>query len=243
MLLAKEPILRLQLANLDRERQRELKLADLSDSWHQLANQVAQTLVWSWSETEMWDYHRTRLPFDALPLNLAQWLRGQTSTSRWTTEMLKPLVCDIPQHESLAVYGWAPTWVTSTLALHSSSFFCCFDAQYGWLTPPTLQDSSEGRWEVTRKENDTLGVTELAFTLNATHLTYHDTHRYALPPVQSDTIILSGKLPIWLYVALARHYGQKGKTIAIANPTLQAAVQINGEEVGKRIPWGKIAQN
>ncbi|MGB0384898.1 MAG: CRISPR-associated protein Csx3 [Ardenticatenaceae bacterium] len=233
-LLSEHPLLRLQLGNLDRER--DFGLDKLGFPWQKLAERVATTI--GYNESEMWDYHRTRLPFDALALNLHDKQSKYDSNSRWwKTEMLPRLLQDVCQESALAIYGRAPTWVASALALHTQKPIHCFDAQYGWLTPPTLQHSADnGAWQVTKTHQPHL--TELAFTLAPTHLAPKPTLKGPLPSIEpTTTILLSGKLPIWLYMGLARYYAHHGHTIAIAHPRLKAGVQINRSAVGKQIPW------
>lgn len=240
-ILCQQPYLQLQLSQLDRERNFK---QPLSIAWQRLIEQVA-TII-GYTEHKMWNYHRSSLPFDALALNLEHKVADYDSNSRWwNTQMLPRLLQEVCQESPLAIYGRAPTWVASALALHTLKPIRYFDAQYGWLTPPTLQDTTDnGAWRVIKTPQKHL--TELAFTLCPTHLAPQPTLTGPLPaPLPGTTIILSGKLPIWLYIALARHYRQYGNPIAIADPRLKmpdnperkAAVQIYGPEVGKHVPW------
>lgn len=234
---AQDPLLRVQLGNLDR--QRDVKSEDLSklgEPWQQLATLVADTI--GYQQNEMWNHHKRSLSFDEIPLNLEQSIKDySTTSSRWKTSMLPRLLADTPQQEALAVYGRAPTWVYSALALHNKSAFRCFDAQYGWLIPPTLEASLEdGAWSVkNRIDHHTF---DLEFKLSRTHLTPLSTLKGPLPsPPAGKTIILSGKLPIWLYIALARHYQHYNQPIAIAELRAQTDKPTIPNTIGARIPW------
>lgn len=234
---AKDDLLRLQLGNLDRKRDvRSEDLNEFSEVWQKLAKWVGAVI--GYQQAKMWDLHKKSLPLNAIPLNLEQSIKDySTNSALWKTSMLAPLLADTPQNQALAAYGRAPTWIYSALALHNRSSFRCFDAQYGWLTPPTLEQRSEGgAWEVIINTQN--NIIDLAFKLQRTHLTPLPTLIGPLPsPPAGKTIILSGKLPIWLYVALARHYRKYNQPIAIANPTQQEGQQPSPNTIGMHIPW------
>jgi CRISPR-associated protein Csx3 len=137
----------------------------------------------------------------------------------WSPDQLQKMLRQISPQEPLSVYGRAPNWVYGALALHSEPNlpFFQFDPRYGgqlagWLYPPTFQTSAtlqadQPLVKLATRDNDSAWM--LTTYLNTGYLDYNEADQILLPEPPSERgIIISGKLPLWLFTALARHYAR-----------------------------------
>ncbi len=66
----------------------------------------------------------------------------------------------------------------------------------------------------------------VAFRLQESLLAYRKSLTLPLPSIPGSAVILEGKLPFWLLTALVRHYRARGKSVAVYQPPLSAAVVV-----------------
>ncbi|HEX4208729.1 MAG TPA: CRISPR-associated protein Csx3 [Ktedonobacteraceae bacterium] len=134
----------------------------------------------------------------------------------WYASLLQPLLASLPPHTEMAVHGRAPNWVYGALAMHAyPQPFHQFDGCIGWVQPRELK---VGNPKQQCAEIMTLDDQELRddVTIVHVHLTYYyvdyDTEADQLvfpePPADKG-VIISGKLPLWLFTSLTRFYAQK----------------------------------
>ena len=134
----------------------------------------------------------------------------------WDPRMLKPLFTSLsPAQDTLWVYGRAPNWLYGALALREKNKpFHLFDARLGWISSPTLQTHAT----LPVSQQETLDVQEKPYgdaTILFLHPTYHylireEAEQLVFPELPSEQgLILNGKLPLWLFTALARLYAQR----------------------------------
>jgi CRISPR-associated protein Csx3 len=131
----------------------------------------------------------------------------------WTQDLLQPLLDKVAQ-TAMAVYGRAPAWVYGALALRAETQpFYQFDARIGWVTPPLLPAGAPGPSSgspITIKDdrcND-----EYIIFIHPVHnyLDYREANKLVFPePPPGHGVIVTGKLPLWLFTALARFYAQR----------------------------------
>lgn len=147
----------------------------------------------------------------------------------WQPEHLPDLLDYLPEAVPLALYGRAPNWIYAAIALLTyPAEFYQFDPRLSWVTPPTLQPGpippdSPLQAHVT-SHTDYL---HLDFFLPTSYIDYTEAEGLAIPPLPSGMgVILSGKLPHWLYTALALAY-RTAPWIAVYQPQLQAAAVCN----------------
>lgn len=136
-------------------------------------------------------------------------------TEEWTTDLLEPLLANVPAQTALAVYGRAPNWVYGALARHAGTqAFYQFDAVLGWVCMPTLRISTSGQlmqsplhiYPPYTDDN------QYAIRIHPIHnyLDYTEANQLEFPEPPSDRgIIVSGKLPLWLFTALTRFYADR----------------------------------
>lgn len=136
-------------------------------------------------------------------------------TEEWTTDLLEPLLANVPAQAALAVYGRAPNWVYGALALHAGTqAFYQFDAVLGWVCMPTLHTGTSGQLMQSPlhiyppyKDDD-----QYAILMHPIHnyLDYTEADQLEFPEPPPDLgVIVSGKLPLWLFTALARFYANR----------------------------------
>jgi CRISPR-associated protein Csx3 len=155
-----------------------------------------------------------------------------------------PLLFDyLPAGVPLGLYGRGPNWLYAAAALlaHPASFYQ-FDARLGWVSPPELVVSEPSADALLRAGKEHRGNhTHLAFELVKAYLDYTEAEGLMVPPVSSDVgLVFSGKLPLWLYTALALTYAASVPWLAVYQPQLgeEAAVvasQVSEPSVGDRV--------
>ncbi|MCZ7575146.1 MAG: hypothetical protein M5U01_41890 [Ardenticatenaceae bacterium] len=228
---AEGPPLRLQLGGLER-RHHPVE----SEVWRLLADRVAATN--GWTPAALWRYQRGLAPAGTFPFNLDEWLaREAPGAARWAPGMLAALLAALPPGVALAAYGGRPVWLAAALAAARPEPLVVFDARYGWLALPALeQTDGEGAWTVTTQVHGER--TDLSFCLRAAHIPPVSPLEGPLPAVPAGTtLVLDGQLPVWLYAALARHYARRGNTVALAILASHVAVQVSGPTPGRTLPW------
>jgi CRISPR-associated protein Csx3 len=128
---------------------------------------------------------------------------------RWSPEHLPALLDYLPAGTPLAIYDRGPNWLYAALALYTyPAQLYQFDVRLGWVAPPRL---------VIRRDATPSGVTfrlldrpdhaRLEVALAESYLDYAEAEGLAVPPPPPGKgVVLSGKLPLWLWTALAVAY-------------------------------------
>ncbi|MGC8879395.1 MAG: CRISPR-associated protein Csx3 [Anaerolineae bacterium] len=128
---------------------------------------------------------------------------------QWSPEQLGKVLVYAPPHLPLAIYDRGPNWLYAALAVHVyPALLYQFDVRLGWIAPPTLElaediTTSPVRADITLQ--DPYAWVELS--LPGDYLDYGEIEQVRLPRIPADKgVILSGKLPLWLWTAAARAY-------------------------------------
>ncbi|MCC6608003.1 MAG: hypothetical protein IT327_32655 [Anaerolineae bacterium] len=163
----------------------------------------------------------------------------------WQPDELSFLLDQVPDNQPVAVYGRSANWIYAALALAAGSNpFTMFDAKLGWVTPPTLPrrthmpDADDWQTQLTSYENHFL----LEMNTGSQYLDIDDPDRIPLPPVpKGKGVILSGRIPHWLLVAVCQHLAPTQDWLAVYQPPLHAALvvwsQSKNYTVGQLIPY------
>lgn len=184
-------------------------------------------------EAEMARHHLCQAPVE-LSLNLpalAETLRVENG--RWQPSHL-PLLRDyLPAARPLALYGRAPVWIYAYLGLLAApADIWLFDVRFGWIQPPKLSrlaETTSPNWnlQVTHADDHTL----LTINTQSQYLAIEDVAGAALPDLPAQKgLIISGKLPNWLWTAVARHYAADVSWIAIYYPPLKTGIVIHSQQ-------------
>lgn len=158
----------------------------------------------------------------------------------WVTDLLQPLLDELPAQTAMAVYGRAPIWVYSALALHAATQpFYQFDARLGWIALPIVQ-AAQG----TQSSRDVIHIKEeypndaYVILIHPVHnyLDYRDADQLLFPEPPQRGVIVTGKLPEWLFTALARFYAQRDVPwIAVNNARNNQPVVIYSRDRSHRV--------
>ncbi len=141
----------------------------------------------------------------------------------WEPHHLPAVLEYLPEATSLGLYGRGPNWLYAAVALLAQpELFYQFDVRLGWVAPPTLRLGVPAPQAPLRAHlHARPDHVHLAFELLKPHLDYVEAEGLAVPPVPSrQGIVLSGKLPLWLYTALAVTYAPDARWLAVYQPQL-----------------------
>ena len=141
--------------------------------------------------------------------------------AEWQPSHLPRVLDYLPEATPLGLYGRGPNWLYAAVALQAHpELFCQFDARLGWVWPPTMY---LGTPPANAPAAATLEPREdhvhLAFTLARAYLDHAEAEGLIVPPVPAGQgVVLSGKLPLWLYTALALAYAPRVRWLAVYQP-------------------------
>lgn len=150
------------------------------------------------------------------------------ATNPWYPAELAPLLASLPADEPLGIYGRGPVWVYAALAAFSAPTPQVFDVRQGWVLPPSLvlvdqSDPTRLRWDAVIAHPN---YTHLRLSIPDGYLDYRTASDLPVPQVAADQgVVLDGRLPNWLWAALARTYTEAA-WIAIYQPQLHHAVVV-----------------
>ena len=164
---------------------------------------------------ELEKFHLANAPIGFVVVHLLEQLHALApDTDEWPPDRLQPLLEKLSAQTAMAVYGRAPNWVYGALALHAGTQpFHQFDALLGWVAPPALQASASKQAPQSpisvKQENYT---DSYVIHIHPVHnyLDYTEADQLVFPePPPNLGVIVTGKLPLWLFTALARFYAQR----------------------------------
>lgn len=178
-----------------------------------LLERVSQ-LFRSYSLAELEKYHLDTAQIEFVVHLPHQLYALASDTDEWTPDMLQPLLMGLSAQTAMAVYGRAPNWVYGALALHAGRQpFQQFDARLGWVTPPVLQaSSSEQLSQSLIYMQEEIRDDSYIILIHPIHnyLDHREADKLVFPePPPHRGVVVSGKLPHWLFTALARFYAQR----------------------------------
>ncbi len=145
----------------------------------------------------------------------------------WQPADLPALLDSLPGGEPLGIYGRGPAWLYAALAAFNAPARCVvFDPRYGWLDLPDISFGVTPDERLSWQTSAQGSACRLDIGITDTYLDPYTTTSYRLMPVDRERgVILSGKLPLWLYATLARAY-RENAWVACYQPQLDAAVVV-----------------
>ncbi len=161
----------------------------------------------------------------------------------WEPKHLPSLLDYLPVATPLGLYGRAPNWLYAAVArlTHPAAFYQ-FDPRLGWITPPALRlDLPPDDAPLQARAIHRADHLHLDFYLPSSYLDYSEAAGLPVPPPpQTDIgIVIGGKIPHWLYTALATAY-RSAPWLAVYQPQLARAVIVHStapsHPVGECIP-------
>jgi CRISPR-associated protein Csx3 len=210
------PFLRGQISRLERGRTAQ------GPAFQALVDRLAA--LFAYNAAELRTAHLSLAPVE-LVVELAR--MGRTlglgdEWRRWLPRDLPALLDYLPAHKPLAVYDRGPNWLYAALALYAyPQPLYQFDVRLGWVAPPTLLiDPASPSSLLAARLLHRPTHTRLELALAGDYLDYGEAEGLALPPLPPGKgVVLSGKLPLWLWTALVRVY-RDAPWVAVFQPPL-----------------------
>jgi len=219
-LIAQTPIVRGIIAGLERGQQASGLVFDT------VIDQLAG--LFAWDSTALRRYHCDHAPVETV-IDLDR--RGRTlgiefrsERAYWHPGDLPRLLDDLPEAKLLALYGRAPNWLYAGVACQTyPASFYQFDVRLGWVQARPLRlgiplPDTPVRFQIEQSTNR-VRVTGI---LPDAYVEYDDLDGVATPLVSPGLgVILDGKIPHWLYTALALTY-RSAPWLAVHQPQLRS---------------------
>ncbi|GAB4580220.1 MAG: CRISPR-associated protein Csx3 [Anaerolineales bacterium] len=144
----------------------------------------------------------------------------------WEPSELPKILEVVPPAQAVALYGRGPVWLAAALAVHAfPAAFAVFDARYAWLPVPVCTEGETEFLNVQIQPDQTQPFDWLKVKITNLILTPQKT--LALPDFTGERgVVMSGRLPRWLFAALARKLLAERPWMAIHVPALNKAVVI-----------------
>jgi CRISPR-associated protein Csx3 len=199
--------------------------------------------ICSYDAASLEQIHLRHAPFPVvnerdLAKNLSVPVEGARTT--WSPAHLARLGEFVPATKSLAIYGRGPVWLASALAaLTLPESFAIFDARYGWLLPPqihfregdadvkinVLPFQKQDAWAEIELPGGTLEPYDISLNLDPHHF---DTPSRAVSASRTQGgLVLSGKIPRWLFATLVHNLAPNHAWLAVDDPRLSRAVIVH----------------
>lgn len=161
-----------------------------------------------------------------------------TDPTNWEPHHLPQVLDYLPEATPLGLYGRGPNWLYAAVALLAyPAPFYQFDVRTGWVMPPTLHlglPSAEAPLQSYQQPR--ADHTHLAFAIPRAYLDYSQAEGLTVPSISLDQgLVLSGKLPHWLLVALALVY-RDASWLAVYQPQWGDRAIVVGSHIPERLP-------
>ena len=160
----------------------------------------------------------------------------------WQPDHLPGVLGYLPEATPLALYGRGTNWLHGAVArLAHPAPYASFDVRLGWVAATGLVfGPAHIDAPLQFEQQQTPTYTHLQGVLPTAYIDYSDLPDLRVPPLPAKGgIILSGKLPYWLYTSLVVTY-HAAPWLAVYQPRLAAAVVIystsNALAVGECVP-------
>jgi CRISPR-associated protein Csx3 len=132
----------------------------------------------------------------------------------WYPEDIPLALQLVPSHIPGSIYGRGPVWLAAALATRLAGGSQIFDSHYGWLPIPVISDGVSETVKVQVMESSLQGADVLEFSIGSQFL--EPQPAFKLPLVKGNRgVVLSGRLPRWLFAGLARAYAEVRPFVAV----------------------------
>jgi CRISPR-associated protein Csx3 len=152
------------------------------------------------------------------------------TTTNWQPADLPLLLESLPNDTPLGIYGRGPAWLYAAIALANYPHeLVLYDIRQGWVTPPplTLADTADTArlcWDKIVPQDT---YTHVQFSVPGSYLHYREAAHIPVPIVDSTRgVLLDGRLPLWMWAALARTYVNRVAWIGTFYPRLGCGVVV-----------------
>ena len=203
------------------------------------------TTLFDYDEAELRQAHMATAPTElVVELNRVGQTFGSSSERwhYWLPTHLPALLDYLPANTPLALYDRGPNWLYAAIAQHlCPAELYQFDSRLGWVASPRLTASSTTNSTLVAHLAEFDTHRQLEFELSAPYLDYAEAESLTVPVLpRTSGLIISGKLPLWLWTALVRVYHDL-PWLAVFQPQLeQQGVVIASRD--KRNPIGSLVR-
>jgi len=162
----------------------------------------------------------------------------EADPSDWKPHHLPQVLDYLPEATPLGLYGRGPNWLYATLALLAyPAPFYQFDVRLGWVMPPTLHPGlPTAGAPLQARQQPQADHTHLAFAIPRAYLDYSEAKGLTVPSISLDQgLVLSGKLPLWLWTALALVY-RDAPWLAVYQPQWRDQAVVIGSHIPELPP-------
>ncbi len=128
------------------------------------------------------------------------------SPHHWRPRALPAVLNYLPSARPLALYGRGPNWLYAAVAVHAlPAPFHLFDVRLGWVEAPdvSLPPEAHPADSIVASCVEEAYVTRWTLTLPEAYLPV-GTPLPRLATTEGKGVVISGKLPLWMWAALAR---------------------------------------
>ena len=155
-------------------------------------------------------------------------ISGEGQRPQWKPEHLPDILNYLPPATPLALYERGTNWIYAAVALLAwPAAFAQFDPRLGWIHAQSLRQGVVPKQVLRVQPHAWPDGVHLAFEVPATYLDHSAMPDWIVPMLPAHQgVILSGKLPYWLYTSLARTYHAQ-PWIAVYQPQLRGAVVVH----------------
>ncbi|MBC7222968.1 MAG: hypothetical protein H5T59_01605 [Anaerolineae bacterium] len=194
-------------------------------------------LLFAYSPEEIRHAHMAQAPVETV-VDLDRLARAVGADPlHWQPGDLPAVLRYLPSRKPLALYGRGPSWLYAAVALAADPApFYQFDVRLGWVTPgvPAL-GSAEAAGPLFVEVKPRKDHARLEVSIPGEYLDYAEAQRAIVPRAPSGQgIVLSGKLPLWLWTGLALAY-RRAPWLAVYQPQqAQHAVVVHSRARGVR---------
>jgi len=158
----------------------------------------------------------------------------------WLPSDLPEVLEYLPQARPLGLYGRGPNWLYAAVAAHARPApFALFDVRRGWVeAPPLEQGSLDPDSPLAVQRRALPEATLLEIRLLDAYLDISEARGMRVPCTADGGIILSGKLPHWLWAGLVRVCQARWVAVLQSQTGGAAVVASEGEpEVGEIVDF------
>lgn len=167
------------------------------------------SLLFAYSSEEIRQAHMAQAPVETV-VDLSRLAHALgTEPHRWQPADLPRVLAYLPEGVPLGLYGRGPIWLYAAVAsLTPPAPFYQFDVRLGWVGPPALAlGGAHAQGPLHVQVCDRGDHIRLEVFLEGSYLDYTEAQGAAVPAIPPNRgVVLSGKLPLWLWTGLALAY-------------------------------------
>jgi len=150
----------------------------------------------------------------------------------WEPRHLPTVLAYLPEATPLGLYGRGPNWLYVALVLLAApASFVQFDVRLGWVSATPLHvDTPDPAAPLQIRSHAFADYVHIEGVLPTAYLDYSQLETLAVPSVPAGSgVVLSGKIPHWLYTSLALTY-RSAPWIAVYQPQLKCAIVVHSTD-------------